>query len=116
MEVGKTVGTRVHGALLNTLVRLAGQLGVGPWLAVRQAYKLWVRSFRGGAIAAYRLGERTAQLEVTQSVISQSRFFRASFAGVTFAGMEPLCVGLKVQERPAARTKTSFVLRITWDE
>ncbi len=116
IEVGKTVGPRVHGAVLNTLVRLAGTLGVGPWAAVRHAYKLWGRSFRGGSIAAFKAGERSGRLEIRQTVLAGSQFFRASFTGVTIAGLEPFCKRALVQEIREARTETSFDLRIGWSD
>jgi hypothetical protein len=115
IEVGKTVGPRVHGVFLNTLVRLAGQLGVGPRSALANGYKLWVRSFRGGGVASFSTGERSARIEVLQTPIARSRFFRASFIGVTTAGLEPFCKNALVQERAELRTDTSFVLRATWD-
>jgi hypothetical protein len=115
VEVGRTVGPRIHGVFLNTLVRLAGQLGVGPWAALGQGYKLWTRSFRGGGVAAYRTSDRSARIEIVQSVIAQSRFHRASFIGVTAAGLEPFCKSVLVQERADGRTSSSFVLRASWE-
>jgi hypothetical protein len=115
IEVGKTVGPRIHGVVLKTLVRLAGQLGVGPFVALGQSYKLWTRSFRGGGVAVYRTTDRSARIEILQTVISQSRFFRASFIGVTVAALDPFCENAIVQERAEGRTDTSFVLRVSWD-
>lgn len=115
-EVGRTVGPRVHGAVLRTLVRLAGTLGVGPWAAVRQAPKLWDRSFRGGAIAAFKTGERSGRLALRQTRLAGSKFFRASIGGVTLAGLEPFCKRAIVQEIREARTPTSFDLRISWND
>lgn len=115
IEVGRTVGPRIHGVFLNTLVRLAGQLGVGPWAALGQGYKLWTRSFRGGGVASFKTTDRSARIEIVQSAIAQSKFFRASFIGVTAAGLEPFCKSAVVQERPEGRTSTSFVLRASWE-
>jgi len=115
MEVGKTVGPRIHGALLNTFVRLAGSLGVGPLIVMKQSYKLWTRSFRGGGVAAFKTGERSAKVEIRRAAIADSKFLRASFAGVTAASLEPFCHRPVVQEKIEARTRTSFTLRLSWD-
>jgi hypothetical protein len=115
IEVGKTVGPRVHGVVLNTLVRLAGQLGVGPVAALGQGYKLWTRSFRGGGVTSFKTGDHAARIEVQQTAISQSRFFRGSFIGVTIAGLAPFCKSVVVQEKAEGRTPTGFVLRVTWE-
>lgn len=90
-RVGVTVGDGVHGAFLATLLRLAGQLGVTPWPALEQCYKLWVRSWRGGGITVHRLGERRAYVTLVKTPVCASRFFRESFAGALSAGITPFC-------------------------
>lgn len=35
-SIGRTVGERVHGAFLSTLIRLAGRLGISPCVGGRQ--------------------------------------------------------------------------------
>jgi hypothetical protein len=114
-EVGRTVGPRIHGAVLNTLVRLAGSLGVGPLVVMKQSYKLWVRSFRGGGVATFKTGERSARVEIRRSAIAESKFLRASFAGVTAASIAPFCKNPVVQERVESRGRNAFGLRLSWD-
>jgi hypothetical protein len=114
-EVGRTVGPRIHGAMLNTLVRLAGTLGVGPVTVLKQATKLWSRTFRGGGVAAFRTGERSARVEVRRAAMAQSKFLRDSFAGVTAAGLEPFCKRPTLEEKTEARKADSFTYGITWE-
>jgi hypothetical protein len=114
-EAGKTVGPRIHGAVLNTFVRLAGSLGVGPLIVMKQSYKLWTRSFRGGGVATFKTSDRSARVEIRKTEIAESRFLRASFAGVTAASLEPFCKNPLVQERVESRVRNAFGLRISWD-
>ena len=113
--VGQTVGPRIHGAVLNTFVRLAGSLGVSPLLVMKQSHKLWVRSFRGGGVAAYKTGERSARVEIRRAAIAESKFLRASFAGVTSASVAPFCKNPVVKERVESRGHHTFGLRLSWD-
>jgi hypothetical protein len=113
-NVGKSVGDRVHGAVIQTLVRLAGQLGATPWLALGQSQKLWVRSWRGGGIAVYRQGERAARVEVLKTPVSTSRFYRGSFGGAISGGIAPFCRTSTLREDESARTEDSFALNVSW--
>jgi hypothetical protein len=114
-DVGRFVGEHVHGAFLTTLVRLAGQLGVSPWSALGQTYKLWTRSWRGGGVVARRVAEQAATLEIVSSAaIVGSRFFRGSFRGAVAAGIAPLCKRALVVEREESRSATSVLLRVSW--
>ncbi|MET0286735.1 MAG: hypothetical protein ABW352_19800 [Polyangiales bacterium] len=111
-QVGWSVGNGAHGAFLLTLIRLAGVLGVSPWSALEQSYKLWVRSWRGGAIAVHRLGDRLAEVSLRQVGVCGSHFFRASFAGALCAGIAPFCEAPSAGEVAPARDSVDY--RVTW--
>jgi hypothetical protein len=114
-DAGRFVGEHVHGAFLSTLVRLAGQLGASPWIALGQCHKLWLRSWRGGGIAVRKVGPLVASVQVFDSaVVASSRFFRGSFRGAVARGIEPFCERALVVEVDERRTATSFVLRASW--
>lgn len=111
-RVGWTVGDGVHGAFLTTLLRLAGQLGMTPWPALEQAYKLWVRSWRGGGIDVHRKSDRHAHVALLKTPVCRSRFFCESFSGALCAGIAPFC------GEPSAvisnRTTESVTFELTW--
>ena len=113
-DVGWGASDRVHGMVLKTMIRLAGQLGVTPWLALRQSHKLWERSWNGGRVLAAREGERAALVEVRDASVVQSRFFRGSLAGAVASGIAPFCARPNVVELDERRTNTSFRVRIAW--
>jgi hypothetical protein len=113
-DVGHLVAERGHGALLSTIVRLAGTFGATPWLALNQAHKMWERAWRGGGIAVYRINDRAARLESRANPFAPSPFHRASFSGAVDQGLEALCRERRVTELSRARTPTSFTLTIEW--
>ena len=113
-DVGRLVGERVHGAMLATILRLAGGLGASPWLALKQAHKMWERTWRGGGIDVRRVHERRARVESVRNPLAISPFFRASFSGAFAVGIDSLCKTSRVEEEPRERGPESFVLTVEW--
>lgn len=113
-DFGMRVATRLHGSLLRTLVRLAGKVGATPWAALSQAYKLWQRSWRGGGIVAYRVGDTRAELKVVGAPPAQIRYWRNAMAGATRAGIDGLCRDAHVRVDPARTTEDSFTMVVSW--
>jgi hypothetical protein len=114
-DVGRFVGKHVHSAFLTTLIRLAGELGVSPWSALRQCHKLWTRSWRGGGVVVRRVSPTAARIDVVSSgAIVPSRFFRASFRGAVADGIAQLCTRAHVVELEDERTSSAFALRASW--
>jgi hypothetical protein len=114
VAMGTFMGEHAHNVVLATLVRLAGKLGMSPWPALSQCHKLWTRSWRGGAMVAYRSGERSARVEVLQANVVGTRSFRTGVTGTIVAGIAPFCRKPVVVEDAAARTPTSISLRVSW--
>jgi hypothetical protein len=112
--VGFEVANAVHGSFLTTLIRLAGKLGVSPWLALEQTYKLWVRSWEGGGVAVHRLGERLAEVTIVESPLCASRFYRTSMGGALSAAVAPFCRSPIVSELPGSRSPKSVAYRLAW--
>ena len=113
-RVGESVGEGVHGAFLSTLVRLAGKLGVSPWLALEQCYKLWVRTWRGGGISVVRVGERVAHVSLIETPVCASSFFCTSFAGALCAGIAPFGKSPEADEVPGSRSHNAVEYRVAW--
>jgi hypothetical protein len=114
VALGTHMGEHAHNIVLATLVRLAGKLGMSPWPALGQCHKLWMRSWLGGGMAAYRTGERSARIEVLEASVVGARAFRVGVTGTIVAGVAPFCRRPVVVEDRDARTPTSMSLRVTW--
>jgi hypothetical protein len=115
VALGVHMGEHAHNVVLATLVRLAGRLGMSPWLALTQCHKLWMRSWQGGGMAAYRTGERSARVDVIEASVVRTAAFRVGVTGTVVAGIAPFCRNPVVIEEPDARTRMSISLRVTWD-
>jgi hypothetical protein len=114
MSCGVSVGEALHGSMLRTLVRLAGQLGATPWHAFSQAQKLWSRSWRGGGFLPYKLAEKSARVEVSKNGAASSAFHRASVAGALSVGIGWLCQKHVIREIDGGRRNDSFMFQVDW--
>jgi hypothetical protein len=114
IAMGTFMGEHAHNIVLATLVRLAGKLGMSPWPALSQCHKLWTRSWRGGAMTAYRTGLHSARVEILEATVVRTRSFRTGVAGTIVAGIAPFCQRPVVVEEASARTATSISLRVGW--
>lgn len=113
LDLGREVAIANNGVVISTIVRLLGQLA-SPWLAMQHFDRAWARSNRGGAIAVYKIGERSARLEYWQCPMARSPFFVTTMRGVVSAGLEPFCSRINVVELPARTTDDGFALRVSW--
>lgn len=114
VAMGAFMGEHAHNIVLSTLVRLAGKLGMSPWPALAQCHKLWTRSWRGGGMAAYRTGERSARLEILEAPVVGATSFRVGVTGTIVAGIAPFCERPVVVEDSKTSTMTSLSLRVSW--
>jgi hypothetical protein len=113
-EVGRHVSSANNGVLLETIGRLAGGLGVAPWVPLKSLNKVWLRSNRGGAVAVFKEGERTARIELWRVPLVQSPFFRTSMCGAIEAGIALFRDTATVTELRETTSDDTMVLRATW--
>jgi hypothetical protein len=112
IDVGRFVATANNGVVVSTVLRLIGPLG-SPWLALSHTERLWHRSNRGGGVAVYKLGERSARLDFFKVPLARSRFFVVSMRGAVAAGLEAFCDRCVVTELSCDNAE-EFVLKATW--
>jgi hypothetical protein len=114
LDIGRFVVLANNGVMVNTLLRLIGRMG-SPWLALEHVDSVWRKSNRGGAIAVYKLAEKSARLEYWNVPLARSRFFVTTMRGSVAAGLEPFCRGrVFVTELAESRRSDSFALRVAW--
>ncbi len=114
VDLGRAVSNANNGVVITTLARLAGSVGVTPWFVMQHVNRAWQRSNRGGAIAVYKTGEKSARLEFWRVPLAQSAFFVTSMRGAIAVGVEPFCDRALVTEVPGHTTADEFALRIAW--
>lgn len=113
-ELGRIVSSANNGRLLETIGRLAGGLGIAPWTPLKSLHKVWLRSNRGGAAAVFKLGERSARIELWRVPMAVSPFFRTSMCGALEAGLALFRKSASVIETQDATSPDDIVLRASW--
>lgn len=114
MDLGKYVAMANNGVIVNTIARLSGKLGLTPWPVLARLHGLWLRNNRGGAVAIYKLAERSARLEFRGVPFADSSFFRTSLCGSLAGALEPFAANVRVNEMNDLRKDDEFSLRVVW--
>jgi hypothetical protein len=113
-EIGRVVSSANNGPLIETIARLAGGLGVSPWVALKDLHKVWLRSNRGGAVAVYKATERSARIEMWRVPMAASSFFCTSMCGAVEGGIRLFRKSATVSEVREERTADGLTLTATW--
>jgi hypothetical protein len=114
--IGREVADRIHGTLLGTLVKLANNAGVTPWIGLAQYQRLYDRLFTGGGgVTVTKIGPKEARIELVNVPLARIPYFRVAFRGVQEIGVELFCRRAYAKEiaAPPGATDT-LVCRIAW--
>jgi hypothetical protein len=83
---GESVGDRIQGTFMRTLVQTARTAGVTPWTLFKRFDRMWERLFQGGSVEVVQVGPKDLTIEVCGAQVSQFAYFRTGFTGVVRAG------------------------------
>lgn len=114
VAIGRSVGDRLHGTFLGTLVRGARHAGVTPWSVAGKVERVWSRVFEGGAIGVVKLGPKEALVSVRGLRLLSVDYFRAGFQGVLCAGVETIARKCYVRETGHALGPDEIDLVASW--
>jgi hypothetical protein len=115
VAIGESVGDRIQGTFMKTLVQSARLAGVTPWVLFKRFDRMWGRLFQGGSIEVLKIGPKDLTVEIRGARISQFGYFRTGFTGVVRAGFK--IVGVRaayVNEAPWESKLDRFVMRAAW--
>lgn len=115
LSVGESVGNRIQGTFIATLVKRARTIGLTPWIPFGQFDRLWQRLMQGGAVALYKKGPKDATIEVRNLPLARFSYFRAAFCGVIASGGK-LGAGraVTVKVTDAREVETRLVFSVSW--
>lgn len=86
-----------------------------PWTLLSRARPYWERSYRGGAIAAFRLGPKESRVEVVGHPLAEIPYWRTSFRGTMRALGQSFCQHAMVRELPwRASDPVTASCRVSW--
>jgi hypothetical protein len=114
LAIGRDAGDRARTTVLSTAVRLTRQAGVTPWTVLAQLQRLWERMFKGGGVAAWKLGPKEARIELVGCPIARVPYFRVAMQGVLLGIGEMFCEKLYINEVAGLCTRTTLGYRGSW--
>jgi hypothetical protein len=110
-RLGRHTFTRVQGTVLGTLIALAKTAGMTPWTPLARFPRLWSRAYDGGGIRVLRLSQREAQIDIVQSCLLESDYYREGLRGF-FSGAGSLFAShVSVREIGASHHAVSLGLQ-----
>ncbi len=98
LSIGRSVGDRLHGTFLGTLVRGAHHAGFTPWSVAGKGDRVWSRVFEGGAIGMAKLGPKEGILSIRGLPLLAADYFRIGYRGVLAASVETVAQRCYVRE------------------
>jgi hypothetical protein len=115
LAIGESVGDRIQGTFIATLMKTARATGFSPLVLLKQFDRLFGRLFQGGSIEVIQTGPKDLEVEVRGMPLSRYAYFRTAFNGVVRAGF--VFSGVRtsyVKQRSHDADAQSFILRAAW--
>jgi hypothetical protein len=91
LAMGRAVGGRAQGTILQTTVKAARGVGVTPWTILPQFDRLWRRGANGGGISVVKTGPKEARVDLVGCPLFDIVYFRNAFRGVLLGVGDMFC-------------------------
>ena len=111
---GRATFDKTSGTLLGTVIRMAKEAGVSPWTIFPQYQRFWSRAYDGNGVAVYNLGPKEVRVDIVQSRLVESRYYRDALRGLLIGVTELFCTKAYVTERPGRLAPMSASFRMQW--
>jgi len=102
VALGASVAALAQKAMFSFVLRVATESGVTPWSAISKGQVFWDRSYRGSAIAAFKLGPKECRVETVANPLAENPYWRSSLRGILTALIQ-------------AFSRRAFIRELAWD-
>jgi hypothetical protein len=115
-EMGRLVGAKIQGTLVGTLVVVAKQAGMTPWIFLERLDRLYERLAVGGGVAVSRLAEKDARVEIHKAPVFETAYFLNAWSGVIEGLCDLFCTRafVKANVRPGRLAAEKMTYTISW--
>ncbi len=115
--IGKDVSRRIHDTFLSLIVKAARGVGVTPWLLLPKGNVMQSRLYVGGGIRIFKLGPKSARVELARLTLLGIPYVRWGTVGVYTAAVELLCKSAttRIVKTESSEPDRLLVLRIDWE-
>jgi len=113
--IGMEVSAKIHETFLGTVLRMAKQAGVTPWVLLSRGHQMYSRLFRGGGgIRVIQWGPKEARADIRGVPLFAIPYFRNAARGIYHAAVSLFCMQAYVQEIQREATPTRVALKVSW--
>ena len=115
VSIGMEVSAKIHETFLGTVLRMAKQAGITPWVLLSRGNQMYSRLFQGGGgIRVIRWGPKEARADIRGVPLLAIPYFRSAMRGIYHAAVSIFCIQAYVQEIPREATPTRVALKVSW--
>jgi hypothetical protein len=115
LRMGGLVADRIQKTFLATVMKLANDSGLTPWVGLKQFGRIYDRLFIGGGTCVTKVGPKDARIEIVGLPLAGIPYFRNGYRGVIRAGFQLFGVRSPyVTLLPKHCTSTSLGFRAAW--
>ena len=115
VQIGMEVSAKIHETFLGTVLRMAKQAGVTPWVLLGRGHQMFARLFDGGGgLRVIKYGPKEARADVCGVPLLAVPYFRHAMRGIYHAGVSIFCEKAYVLEIARDSAPTRGALKLSW--
>ena len=115
VRIGTEVSAKIHETFLGTVVRMAKQAGVTPWLLLARGHHMYSRLLDGGGgLRVIKYGPKEVRTDWRGVPLLDIPYFRHAMRGIYHAAVSMFCVQAYVVELPRESGPGRGALRVSW--
>jgi len=105
---------RIGKSLFGTMLNMAKNVGVTPWMVVSHVDRFWPRAYDGGGLRVTRRGPKEALVELQQSALADIEAYRHALRGFVLGMMGPFCTKAYARSPAGTRAPGNLTLVLQW--
>lgn len=114
LALGNAVERNAEKTIFAFVLRTAREAGTTPATVIASTPRMWARCFKGGCVAAYKVGPKDVVFESIGVPMARYRYFRTGYRAVVTSLLAPFCTKVICKELPQLTTDSAFAVSIAW--
>ncbi len=115
VSIGAEVSAKIHETFLGTVVRMARQAGVTPWILLSRGHQMYSRLFQGGGgIRVIQYGPKECRTDIRGVSLFAIPYFRHAVRGIYQGAVSLFCMQVYVHEITKDASPNRVALKVSW--
>jgi hypothetical protein len=113
--IGMEVSAKIHETFLGTVVRMARQAGVTPWVLLSRGHQMYSRLLQGGGgLRVVKYGPKEARADIRGVPLFGVPYFRHAVRGIYQGAVSLFCMQAYIQEITRDAAPNRIALKVSW--